>query len=549
MAIRSIMIACSNGDIRSYFEDLASQIDRVAPQVVIATTIEQASELYDHTRPDLVIIEADIKSIDSSPKPATKRHPGVTLVREWKGRASSPPVILISRKPDSVLTNTMIDLSEHRTWLLCIDKDTDRLFDRIVARIMSLSVPKGEPTAIVEIVLRSDLHTQYTIHLRDAFGEDQQPITCDLDKYRLNWTSLMDIKDLAGAIGESIGTRHWLKSFTAAGRQLFNHLSVNGFDKELQNALRYCDNKKKNLGIRFTVGREAYSLPLEALYFNDEHLALKAPIVRCISNSPTIDRLVVDSVDRLRILFIEADVGEDDKLICAAEDPLSRSGPHLFDTLKNLKAERLYFEDRSKRANEPGPIVTYLRRREVEETGSQTFRERLRETLTGGRGGPKPHFDIVHFAGHSVATDGSAKDEDRGCLILPAPDGAEPLRIQTFANWLEDAGVKFVYLSSCHSSEADAAFALANAGIPVVVGFRWKIQDDLAAEFAGAFYNQLLRNTFSTCEEAFLAARQEMYDRHETESIWAAPVMILQSRKWHALARQPESPRASPVAA
>ena len=133
----------------------------------------------------------------------------------------------------------------------------------------------------------------------------------------------------------------------------------------------------------------------------------------------------------------------------------------------------------------------------------------------------------MHFAGHSFF-EGAAKN-DPGGLIFP---GQPPkvVRIREFAQWLNAAETRFVYLSSCHSSDAEVAFELAEEGVPTVIGFRWDVEDDWAAEYAQSFYDRLFYDqpSLPSLEHAFLCARKEMNARHSESRIWAAPTMIHQ---------------------
>ena len=112
-------------------------------------------------------------------------------------------------------------------------------------------------------------------------------------------------------------------------------------------------------------------------------------------------------------------------------------------------------------------------------------------------------------------------------MFFPGKNYAEPLNIEDFSQLLRLAQVRFVYLSSCQSSEDDFVFQLANRGIPAILGFRWEIDDDKAKEYALRFYKYLIKHL--SLEQAFLEARAYIHHKYEDNRIWASPLLILQS--------------------
>ena len=71
-------------------------------------------------------------------------------------------------------------------------------------------------------------------------------------------------------------------------------------------------------------------------------------------------------------------------------------------------------------------------------------------------------------------------------------------------------------------------FELARQKIPAIIGFRWDIIDDQAAEHARIFYKYLFKE--KSLEYAFLKTRTDMYNRDDKHRIWAAPILIMQVR-------------------
>ncbi|HLO18172.1 MAG TPA: CHAT domain-containing protein [Anaerolineales bacterium] len=119
-------------------------------------------------------------------------------------------------------------------------------------------------------------------------------------------------------------------------------------------------------------------------------------------------------------------------------------------------------------------------------------RQSLLDALDGKR------FDIFHFAGHGeVAPDGT------GQLLLRdlKTRKSDPVPARELAPILIDRGLRFVMLSACNTSAGDftrefavVAKSLVEAGISAVVANQFPVNNTVAAAFARAFYNDLLRN-------------------------------------------------------
>lgn len=150
------------------------------------------------------------------------------------------------------------------------------------------------------------------------------------------------------------------------------------------------------------------------------------------------------------------------------------------------------------------------------------FRQQLQDTLEES-GHP---WHIVHYAGHSCFI------RNKGYIFLSKKKGGEIeiVDLKMFSGMLYAANTRFVYLSSCHSSDATFVFALAQKNVPSIVGFRWDIDDDKALEYTKAFYEALFEGERQSLEYAFLKARQKIHKNEEyrINPIWAAPILVSQ---------------------
>ncbi len=216
-------------------------------------------------------------------------------------------------------------------------------------------------------------------------------------------------------------------------------------------------------------------------------------------------------------LVIQSDIG----------DNYVHSIEKQYDLLHNIEAAANFLEEFLSGKEAVGRV------KKIPQRGEVCTRELVRKCLT--EEGP---WDIVHYAGHSYfgryKGEGRDKatwtDHKEGLLFFPGEMEGEVthVRSELFSKWLRDARTRFIYLSSCHSSEEDFLYELADRGIPSALGFRWDIKDNLAEEHTRIFYANMLKCL--SLEYAFLRTRRDMHDAYKKqEIIWAAPVLILQT--------------------
>ncbi|MBN3759304.1 CHAT domain-containing protein [Burkholderia sp. Ac-20365] len=124
-------------------------------------------------------------------------------------------------------------------------------------------------------------------------------------------------------------------------------------------------------------------------------------------------------------------------------------------------------------------------------SGGAALAEELRQRLTKGG------FDIFHFSGHSIVY----PQEGVPYLILPdRPHSALAVPITCVAGWLNEGGCKFMVLSSCEGVSIVTAIETMKGGAEGVVGFRWKVDDELCAGFFDRFYQAYFRQGNSFAE-------------------------------------------------
>ena len=279
----------------------------------------------------------------------------------------------------------------------------------------------------------------------------------------------------------------------------------------------------ENFRIRFTMDEEAFFLPVEAIFEpeyqkKDDFWMLKAPICRRVrvQAAQEIWPLFEDDHGRLsnkkiNCLIIEADVkGYNSEVNTVLEN------------LENVKqeAEALKgFLEKNKEEFHIGEIQC------LPDGEMECSRENVKKILTSGR-----RWDLVHYAGHSFLKKPDDKNpKGLGYVFLHGDRISDAVNIELFAQWLRCAKTRLIFLSSCKSSEVQFVQKLAKIGVASAWGFRWDIQDADAAEHASIFYENLFAER--SLEYAFLKTRQEVREKKPEQIIWAAPVLVMQTRK------------------
>jgi hypothetical protein len=337
-------------------------------------------------------------------------------------------------------------------------------------------------------------------------------------KYDIDYGDLKKLADMARDI-ENCDYPTWVNLLQIIGNDLTKRIiSANGtFSMHCWQAIGHAKGIE-NARLRFTTGRDVHPIALEALMVPDEEESgfwmLKSPVIRRLSAEGRRWPLFEDEGTRsgpLNCLIIEADT----------EGYVP--GLKRLKKLENVTEECRWLRSFLAGDEEEKPRFAFERVEHVraaELPAGRSFKQHVKKRLTDG-----PCWHVVHYGGHSQYD----QAEGRGYVFFPGRTIAK-VDIKEFATWLNRAEARFVFLSSCHSSEADIAFELAHNRVPAILGFRWDVDDDKAEEHAKIFYTELLGGPCARpLEEALLRARQEMHGRFQSNRIWAAPMMIMQA--------------------
>jgi hypothetical protein len=276
-----------------------------------------------------------------------------------------------------------------------------------------------------------------------------------------------------------------------------------------------------NIRIRFVVQERLHPIAFEALKREGQgYWMLQTPIYRRLEQRNEVlglepRGLFQDEETRtglINFLIIQANVPANAYI---KEDDLDislMSLPHLEEEVNSLVTQLSVLREQGSSIGQVRVI------KEDTVPDSRTFAQEVEQTLSSG------NWHVVHYAGHTHYD--SVKEI--GFVFFPGKGikPVEPVKIDRFAWWLEHT--RFVFLSSCKSAEQDFLFHLAKEGVPAILGFLWKVEDDKARAFAECFYRQLFGGKERSLEYACLRAKKEMHIRYADSPIWASPVLVMQ---------------------
>jgi hypothetical protein len=341
----------------------------------------------------------------------------------------------------------------------------------------------------------------------------------------------------------------WARRIHTDGGQLFHDLVLQALGPGLFLHLEQAAGGLEKLAFRFWVDDpQLHTAPFEATvrlsgqpptgndndFSQDPFVLINAPITRRTQGVLLRVAAAAERVPRpARLLFIRSQIGEHpagetDSATVGVPEVDRITGRILrrhfvFEKLENIESE---WESLKKLESDYPTAVEVV------------LLDLSKECATGGAEmvvkqwlEEKP-YDVVHFAGHSLTTPDALT-----WLVLPGetPGEAEGMAVQDFADSAAKSGARLVYLSSCRGSSANTVGSLGQRGVPHVLGFRWDVEDDRAAEFAKLFYAGLFGSGRTICE-AFRTACRGVYQPKELEAspIWASPILTCQPDDWMA---------------
>ncbi len=323
---------------------------------------------------------------------------------------------------------------------------------------------------------------------------------------RVDKNQLLELSEDSKSLASS---QSWEDALKTVGEKLTEQL----FKKNVEFAMDVSEGIARSGGtlsdsqVRFVVERSLYPVAFEAVLYpkNEKYWMLQAPLYRRLNQSAFNCPLFEGQHERrepINCLLIDSNVHGKVADLGLDLEPLPNAAAEC-DELETL-LERLKREFNVRRI---GRLTTKDR--------EERFGERLQSKLE------EETWHLVHYAGHSYFDEAG----QTGYVFFPGAQEIEKVTLEKFSEWL--LYTRFIYFSSCDSSAEDFVFELADRQVPAILGFRWDIEDSLAAKYAKFFYEHLFKE--ESLEIAFLRARQKMHECDPHKPMWAAPMLIMQA--------------------
>jgi hypothetical protein len=514
--------------------DTATRVDLVALNAEAALR----SEIITAPSEAILILDAQIPRAANLP-PDREEKAALWLLQEMRARSIRLPTLVITSRPLGIT-----ELDEYCT--------PDNQAIALPQRRLQPSVVRG----FIGMLLNQPVVPKPTWDVIEL-DVKRTSIKCFIGNRNgmlIDWAetstrSYSAVHRLAIAYAKPDFKQGWARQIHDDGALLFRELVIATLGPGLFSHLELAAGGLENLAFRFRVDDSTlYCAPFEAtvrlsgqpMVGNEEDFT-QNPFV--LVNAPITRRMKVVSLHSTaqeagvpraaKVLFIRSQVGENpagatgsDTVAVPERDQTGRT------RIKQVEFRRLENIDRElndlRALQASDSTIFSLEELDLSKERNPNGAEaELMQRLGGNR------YDVVHFAGHSLTT----KDA-RTLLVLPGehPGEADGMSVQTFAEGAAATGARLVYFSSCQGSSADTVASLGQRSVPHVLGFRWDVEDDRAADFAKLFYTDLFGPRSATICGAFRAACRGVYKPTQVEAspIWASPILASRSDNWMA---------------
>lgn len=376
--------------------------------------------------------------------------------------------------------------------------------------------PRVDVAQPIYFFIHYDKDQQLSFSIQGALAyQNQQNQHLRLDAQSLNLLLQLMARDIVTYHNckDIEGRNSWRTRAKLEGQRLYQDL-FEKFPDLMREFGRACTaaGDGKNLYLCFVGPRAYLGMPYELLCVNDRPMVTQYPMCRQVSGVSSTNPSFRDLLQRLtktnsplRVLMIASDTGgiQADGEVKALADLIQKTA-------------------------EPLGIKTEVRLVLTEEASIDTVSKLLEQSP----------YHIVHYAGHGYFEE---KVENSGLDFWDDPKTKHRkmrLTARELANRLQNSQTVLFYLSCCvgamvgdehllHQNDYLGVMdAVVQAGVPVVLGYRWYLTDGGALKFASHFYNALLET--QSPPVAALFARRELYMQDATDETWTSPILVVQ---------------------
>ena len=402
------------------------------------------------------------------------------------------------------------------------DEQSDRPLIELLSELQIKKPVRDRGGVLVDVVKPTGLYIRYESDQRLSFKiegalnyESGPSEVLRLDTEGLNRALQFMGRDIATyhRVGDKEGRDSWRERAKREGSLLYERL-IAAYPDLMQKfgMARQATGEGENLVLCFAGPRNHLGMPFELLYDN-EPLATRYPLCRQVTGIPSAKPSFSDFLAALRkqelplrILLIASNTG--------GIDP---------------DGETQELEEQIRKKAKTLKINAEVKRIPTSEASISRVEKLLNRCA----------YHIVHYAGHGYFD--AATGEDSGLIFWQKPKqqgDAAHLTARALAQRLQGSDTVLFYLSSCvgstvggehllHSNDYLGVMdAIVQAGVPVVLGYRWYVTDSGARHFAGHFYNTLFET--QSPPQAALHARREVYIRDASDETWTSPILVTQ---------------------
>lgn len=320
---------------------------------------------------------------------------------------------------------------------------------------------------------------------------------------------------------DSVGRDGWRHQAKREGKRLYKELmqAYPELDRKLGIA-RATQENPENLSIVFDGPRNYLGMPYELLHDGQVPLVVRHPLCRQVTGVEvrhpesfnTFLQGLRHSPQPLRVLLIASDTSNN---LSADREVIG------LKNLIELKAKMLDMAVEIEIVSTAKASVTAVQ---------QKLESRS--------------YHIVHYAGHGNFNE--AMSEDSGFKFWEKENRQGKLITLTakrLFDLLSGSETRLFYISACVSAQVGSSSllhnndylgvmdAIAQAGVPYVLGFRWYVTDSGSQRFANLFYERLFTRRPFVPERAVLYARQCTYEEEAkgADETWTSPIFIAQT--------------------
>ncbi|MEH6473056.1 MAG: CHAT domain-containing protein [Halopseudomonas sp.] len=505
----NILLIYPDAERDFYFElenTLFSKLSELEPIIDSARNLEHATRRIQQTSYTLIIASIEFpQNVQSAPNPEA-----AFKLDDWlELTLKSIPMVIIVPNYSNQIANRI------RRNCTIILENCRSMGDDISIFALTNQPPEKQLNILLNLSTSGDSKEWEYIIDGENFIEFE-PFVGELIKP--SEASLMNIRKFTADIDDP-DVSNWEESIKLLSMNLNDLLVLNNekFQSDLESALSRINNNLSQTRLQFVVNKEIYPVFLEAILSpcidsrcaGDGYWMEHSPLVRHVRGGGSHHTLFQEEQkNKLNVLIIGSNTSGSVGLGNLKTPKFLKSIDNVENECETIKN---HFEELKLEPEYNLGDIKVI----PEHPNEVCLADEVKKTLREGS------WDIVHYAGHSEFDEVS----DQGYVFFKNDDGrVEAVEISEFSQWLGE--VRLLMLSSCSSSHKSFVFELAKHRVPAVIGFRTRINDELAALFASRFYLNLFET--KSVEEAFFHARKYLYETDESEHAWTKPILVFE---------------------